>query len=423
MHFRYKAATLQGKLKNGTIEAASENKAVEFLQAQGLIPLKIVHAGAGSDLISDRDLPGGEARALPGKSFSLDLSTRFRKNVRSSDLIMFADHLSTMLSSGVNLNKSLMILSDLAENKHFSRIILDIHDKIRQGSFMWQALKTHPGVFPPVFVNMVRAGEAGGILDVVLGRLAQYMKGIQELKEYLVSSMVYPVILGLTAFASILVMLMVVVPRFAEIFSDMGIDLPLATQVMLTSGNFLQNYWWMIVVAAGAGFFSFKSFLSRPGGRQWWDRFKLKMPLIGSILLKIEIARFTKTLGALLKSGISILAALNIVKEILVNHTLRDSLDLVYNDLKQGRMLSASLEKNRVFPSLAVNMLAVGEESGSMPEMLEKVGDMYDKDLKAAIKSFTSLFEPLVILVMGVVIGAMVVSMLLAIFSLNELGI
>ncbi len=423
MKFIYKAATFDGKLQSGPIEAEDEKGAANLLQDRGLVPLEIVPAAAESGASISRDLPIRPGKSFFSRSSYPDWSLPLRKKIRSNDLIMFADHLSTMLSSGVNLNRSLMILSDLSENRHFSRVIQDIQNKIRQGSFLWQALKAYPDVFPPVFINMVRAGEAGGILDVVLNRLSQYMTGIQQLKEYLVSSMIYPVILGLTAFASILVMLLIVVPRFAEIFTDMGVDLPLATQMMLVCGHFLQNYWWLIVLVPAAGFFLFKYLVSKQGGRQRWDRFKLGLPLLGPILLKIEIARFTKTLGALLNSGISILSALNIVKEILTNQILRDSLDLVYNDLKQGWMLSASLEKNQVFPQLAVNMLGVGEESGRMPEMLEKLGDMYDKDLKTAIKSFTSLFEPMVILVMGLVIGAMVVSMLLAIFSLNELGI
>lgn len=423
MKFIYKAATFDGKLQSGAIEAEDEKCAANLLQHRGLVPLEIVPAAAESGASISRVLPIRPGKSFLSRSSSPDWSLSLRRKVRSNDLIMFADHLSTMLSSGVNLNRSLMILSDLSENRHFSRVIQDIQKKIRQGSFLWQALKAHSDVFPPVFINMIRAGEAGGILDVVLNRLSQYMTGIQQLKEYLVSSMIYPVILGVTAFASILVMLLIVVPRFAEIFTDMGVDLPLATQVMLVCGHFLQNYWWLIVLVPVAGFFLFKYLVSKHAGRQRWDRFKLGLPLLGTILLKIEIARFTKTLGALLNSGISILSALNIVREILTNQILRDSLDLVYNDLKQGWMLSASLEKNQVFPQLAVNMLAVGEESGRMPEMLEKLGDMYDKDLKRAIKSFTSLFEPMVILVMGLVIGAMVVSMLLAIFSLNELGI
>lgn len=424
MEFQYKATTFEGKVKEGKISARDEKSAVARIHAQGLIPLSVYLPGEEKKAKVPRLNAPGQVRDLK-KAFSglAALKLSLGKKVKTKDLIMFSEHLSTMLKAGITLNKCLTILADLTENKAFARIIREVHDQIREGSTLHQALEKHPAVFPGVFVNMVRAGESGGVLDVVLQRISEFLTEIQELKDYLVSSMIYPAILGFTAIASILIMLIIVVPRFAVIFSDMGIDLPMATQVMLTIGNFLQAWWWALIIGAGLVFFIFRYYISTPGGRDWWDRFKLSMPLIGPILLKVEIARFSKTLGTLLNSGVSILAAMHIVKGVVVNNSLKLMLDQVYNDLKQGRMLSSSLDQHRVFPSLAVNMLGVGEESGNMPEMLEKVGDMYDKDLKAAIKSFTALFEPMVILVMGLVIGVMVVSMLLAIFSLNELGI
>ena len=425
MEFEYKASTFEGKVRQGKIIARDEKSAVAKIHAQGLIPLSVFLPGSGAKTSRTPKLSAPAGGSDLKKAFSRLAAFKLGlgRKVKTKDLIMFSEHLSTMLKAGITLNKCMVILADLTENKTFAKIIKDVHNQIREGSSLYQALEKHPAVFPGVFVNMVRAGESGGVLDLVLKRVSEFLTEIQELKDYLVSSMIYPAILGFTAVGSILVMLIVVVPRFAEIFSDMGVELPMATAVMLAAGNFLQAYWWVLIAFAGLCFFMFRYFISTPGGRDWWDRFKLGIPLVGPILLKVEIARFSKTLGTLLASGVSILAAMNIVKGVVVNSSLKMSLDQVYDDLKQGRMLSGSLERHRVFPSLAVNMLGVGEESGNMPEMLEKVGDMYDKDLKGAIKSFTSLFEPMVILVMGLVIGAMVVSMLLAIFSLNELGI
>jgi len=425
MEFEYKATTFEGKVRQGKIIARDEKSAVAKIHAQGLIPLSVFLPGSGAKTSRTPKLSAPAGGSDLKKAFSRLAAFKLGlgRKVKTKDLIMFSEHLSTMLKAGITLNKCMVILADLTENKTFAKIIKDVHNQIREGSSLYQALEKHPAVFPGVFVNMVRAGESGGVLDLVLKRVSEFLTEIQELKDYLVSSMIYPAILGFTAVGSILVMLIVVVPRFAEIFSDMGVELPMATAVMLAAGNFLQAYWWVLIAFAGLCFFMFRYFISTPGGRDWWDRFKLGIPLVGPILLKVEIARFSKTLGTLLASGVSILAAMNIVKGVVVNSSLKMSLDQVYDDLKQGRMLSGSLERHRVFPSLAVNMLGVGEESGNMPEMLEKVGDMYDKDLKGAIKSFTSLFEPMVILVMGLVIGAMVVSMLLAIFSLNELGI
>lgn len=425
MEFIYKAATYEGKVRHGKILARDEKSAVAKIQAQGLVPLSVFLPGSDVRETRAPESASPDVGSEVKKAFSrlADFKPVLGRRVKTRDLIMFAEHLSTMLKAGITLNKCLIILADLTENKAFARIILDVHNQIREGSSLYQAMEKHPDVFPAVFISMVRAGETGGVLDLVLKRVSEFLEEIQKLKDYLVSSMIYPAILGLTAFVSLLIMLIVVVPRFAEIFTDMGVDLPLATSLMLMAGNFLQSNWWILLIIAGAGFFLFKYLIHTPKGRHWWDRFKLGLPVIGPILIKIEIARFSKTLGTLLSSGVSILAAMNIVKGVVVNTSLKMSLDKVYDELKQGRMLSGSLERHKVFPSLAVNMLGVGEESGNMPEMLEKVGEMYDKDLKVAIKAFTSLFEPMVILVMGLVIGAMVVSMLLAIFSLNELGI
>ena len=426
MVFYYKAATSEGMIRQGKINADDRKQAVSKIHAQGLIPLLVLEAEkqlSSIDPASKRKSGLEEAIGRPFFDFSCLQSKFGRRKVKNKDLIMFSENLATMLKAGISLNKSMSIQADLTENKIFKGVIQDIHNHVREGSTLHQALKKHPDVFPDVFASMIRAGETGGFLDQVLKRVGDFLREIQELKDYLVSSMIYPVILGITAFVSIMLMLTVVVPRFAGIFEDMGVELPAATKILLISGSFLLNYWWMLVLGAATVILTFRFIISTPGGRQSWDRFKIGVPMIGQILLKVETARFSRTLGTLLSSGVSILAAMNIVKGVVSNTALKSSLDLVYNDLKQGRMLSTSLENRRVFPALAVNMLGVGEESGKTPEMLEKVGDMYDKDIRSSIKSFTSIFEPLVILVMGLIIGAMVVSLLLAIFTLNELGI
>jgi general secretion pathway protein F len=426
VEFAYKAVSQEGKVYEGTQDGESEESVAVKLQGQGLIPLVITPAGQGTGRQRtgttpsiDRDTTGlrsGLWQRLASTSF------QFRGRVKTKDLILFAEHLSIMLQSGITLNKSLALLTELTENKNFSQVVHEIHNQIREGSSLWQSLGHYPKIFPVVFVNMVKSGEAGGVLDVVLERVAAYLRSVQELKEYLLSAMIYPAILGLTALGSIAVMLTVVVPRFAEIFSGMGVTLPLTTQVMLSSGTFLQQNWWILMLLIAGGLIGLRAALRSPTGRHKWDKTKLKLPFVGQIFHKIEIARFSRTLGTLLHSGVSILAAMNIVRGVVMNSVLQEALEDVYKDLKQGRMLSVSLEKRKVFPALAVSMLSVGEEAGNLSEMLEKVGEMYDKDLKSAIKSFTSVFEPAVILVMGLIVGAMVVSMLMAIFSVNQIG-
>lgn len=430
IEYSYKAVTTDGKLTQGVIKAVSEQAAALALQRQNLVVLRITSDNGKSGAVSG--MPSGRLQKGIKPQSRRQIDSRPKKRglslpgasgrPGSKDLIMFAENLSILLKAGIPLSRALGVLTDLMEKRRFREVVADVSNRIREGSALWQALQHHSAVFPPVFVNMVRAGESAGVLDVVLARLAEYQTGIQELKEYLVSSMVYPSILGLTAAGSIVIMLTLVVPKFAEIFSDIGVELPMATQIMLGAGQFLQSYWLVLTGLVAVCIMGFRATVRMPRGRLAWDRFKLGMPLLGSLFHKIEVARFSRTLGTLLASGLSILGAMNIVKGVVQNQILRDSIEQVYDDLKQGRMLSTSMEQRKVFPPLAVHMLGVGEETGALDTMLNKVGEMYDKDLKRTIKSFTSLFEPLVILVMGLVIGAMVVSMLLAIFSINEVA-
>ncbi len=416
--FQYRAVTPDGRSTAGTVRAAHETDVVRALQRQGLVVLRVTKGPEGAK-------PGGAAPVGPQRRFSwtgASPRTLFAGKPGPKDLILFAENLSVLLKAGIPLSRGLEVLGDLMENRRFSRIVGDVSNRIREGSSLWGALERHPAVFPPIFVNMVRAGEGAGVLDVVLDRVAEYLAGVQELKDYLFSSMIYPTVLGATAALSVVVMLTLVVPKFAEIFTDIGVELPLATMIMLNVGDFLQAYWLFLLgggVALGLGL---RSMVNTGRGRMAWDRLKLSLPMVGTMVQKIEVARFSRTMGTLLGSGLPILGALNIVKGVVFNQALRGALDQAYNDLKQGRMLSVALGKSRMFPPLAVHMLGVGEETGTLDTMLNKVGEMYDKDLKRAVKSFTALFEPLVILVMGLVIGAMVVSMLLAIFSINELA-
>ncbi len=419
IEYAYKALTSDGKMLNGSMSADDEQSVALLLQRQGLVPLRIwaSNGTSGSE-------PTGEGRqriffrGLMGKGFLPAMQGR----PGSKELIMFAENLSVLLRAGIPLNKSLSVLTELVEKRRFQEIIGNVSDRIREGSSLWQALQAQEGAFPEVFINMVKAGEAGGVLDVVLERVAEYLTGVQELKDYLISAMIYPVILGVTALGSIVVMLTVVMPRFAQIFADLGVAMPLATQVLLACGTFFQEYWFLLLLGAACAALALRALVRSESGGQRWDAIKLRLPMIGSIHKKIEISRFARTLGTLLGSGVSILSAMNIVQGVLMNRVLRSSMKEVYNDLKQGRMLSAALQRSEVVPPLAVHLLGVGEETGNMEDMLRKLAEIYDKDLRSAIKAFTSVFEPVVILTMGLVIGMMVVSMLLAIFSVNELA-
>ena len=433
MEFAFKAVEKGGRVKTGAMVAENERAVVLALQQQGLVPLRVTvenMTGTMKEPRASQKTPVSKAKKSrtlgPGKASALlrtELQFSFLQRVRTKDLIMFAEDLAILLESGIALNKSLSILGELTEKKRFQSVILDVHTRIREGSALHEALKAHPGVFPPVFVNMVKAGESGGVLDMVLRRLAEYLSGVQEIRDYFISAMIYPLILSLTAVGSIIVMLTFVVPKFAVIFSDLGMALPTATRIMMTMGDFLRDWWWLLLGFILALFFGLKMFIRTETGRRKWDGFKLGLPMFGTILKKIEIARFSRTLGTLLGSGVSILMAMRIVQGVVMNTMLGEKLDIVYQDLKQGRMLSRTIEKTGVFPALSVHMIGVGEETGRLDAMLNKVADIYDKELRATIKTLTSMLEPLIILAMGLVIGAMIVSMLLAIFSVNDINI
>ena len=434
--FSYRAVNPGGETTSGRLAAPDRRRAVAQLQRQGLIPLRVEPVVAGP--VSGPKPAAGKkkpvpasrsrtaAKAAPQGSASERLTAFFDRlpgrRPGTKELAGFAEDLGLLLKAGVPLNRALVILIDLIDKPRFKEIVRSLQEQVREGSTFWGALSRHPGVFPPVFIGMVRAGESSGILDATLERLALYLSGIQELKDFLFGAMIYPVILTLTTGVSIALLLALVLPKFAAIFADMGVALPTATRLMLEAGNFLHAWWWLLLGGTILFIFAFRRFYRHPEGRRVVDRLVLKVPGLGPLLVKIDLARFFRTLGAMLAGGLPILEALQIVGGVISNSVLREKVDHLREELRRGAVISRVLAADALFPSLAVHMIGVGEETGNLDEMLDKLAEMYDRELKVTIKALTSLFEPLVILFMGLVIGAIVISMLMAIFSVNELG-
>ena len=428
--FSYRAASAGGEVSSGQITAPDERQAASILQRQGLTPLQIqTVTGAGQNSFStapaapvksQRKKVKTSGRSLPTLSALLDKMPWRRPGVK--ELASFAEDLGLLLKAGVPLNRALVILVELVEKPLFSRVMESLREQVKEGSTFWGALRSHPQIFPPVFIGMVRAGESGGILDAALARLALYLNGIRELKEFLVGAMIYPLILTLTTGASIILLLAFVLPKFAAIFSDMGVALPTATRLMLSCGNFMQEWWWALGLGVASTIWGYRRFYRSSQGRLLIDRLSLRLPLFGTIFIKMDLARFFRTLGAMLASGVPILESLQVVGGVINNRILQQKVANLQEKLRQGAVISQVLAADPIFPSMAVHMIGVGEETGHLDEMLEKLAEMYDRELKVTIKALTSLFEPLVILFMGLVIGAIVVSMLMAIFSVNELG-
>ncbi|WP_321531234.1 type II secretion system F family protein [uncultured Desulfuromonas sp.] len=420
--YDYKAISPQGDVVTGQLQASSEAAAAMVLQQRGLTPLRIQADGSTAIQKKSRvkvKTAKPAAKSRSNERFSLPT---LQRRASTRDLVMFSQDLAALLNAGVPLPRSLKIIAELVEKKSFEAVIVDLHEQIKQGSTFWEALESHPNCFSPVFVHMVKAGEAGGVLDRVLERLGSYLDGVQELKEYLLSAMMYPLFLLVTAMASVTVLLTVVVPKFSVIFGDMGVALPFSTRVLLGMGTFLQNYWWAVLLVVIAMVVSIRLYSRSQTGRKRLDHLKLCLPGLGSLFKRIEISRFCRTFGTLLTSGIPILSSLQMVRGVLGNVVLSSSVKNVHAELKQGGTLSESLAATGFFPAMAIQMIAIGEETGRMDQMLVRIADMYDREIRVTIKSFTSLFEPLIILLMGLVIGAMVISMLLAIFSVNDMG-
>jgi len=383
------------------MDGITEENIVQSLHQLGYIPIRIV--------------------STQEKRTSLRLSSFLPKRVGLKNLLTFTQELSTLIAAGLPLDRSLSILGSLTENERLSETVKDVLKRIEGGNSLAEALGNHPRIFPKLYVNMVKAGESGGFLEVILSRLALYLQHTKEIRDYLISVMIYPLILTMVSGASIAILVTFVIPRFARIFSDMGQAIPLSTQIMLSVSYSIKSYWWVGIGVIVAIYLGLRVYNQNEERRLRWDRFKLRWVAVGDIIKKVEVARFSRTLGTLLQSGVSILSAFNLVKEISQNRVISRSITHVHDRLREGKAISKSLEEVGVFPPLAVHMIAVGEETGKLDEMLIKIAEAYEENVRNTIKRFVSILEPLIILVMGVVVGFIVISMLLAIFSINEI--
>ena len=393
--YSYRSTTMTGIVTEGVIEAADQKAAIEKLKNTGVIPLEVKAP-------ADRGL-----RARIG----------FKRS--KGDLGAFTAELSTLLEAGLPLDRSLHILSGISGQKGMKEVIQSLLQSIRGGSSFSDALRKHPETFPRIYVNMVRAGEAGGFLNVILERLNEFLESSKELKDHVVSAMIYPTILVFTGGVSIILLLTFVLPRFSVIFAELGSSLPLSTQILLSASEGLKSYGWLFLLLLLAAGFALRNYIATAAGRRLWDGLKLR--LMDDVTRKLETARFCRTLGTLLIGGVPLLDALNNAREVIGNRVIAEAIEAVSKGAKEGRGISEPLSRAGVFPPLALSMIRVGEETGTLNEMLIRVAVSYEKSLKEALKRFMSLLEPVMILAMGLIIGFIVISMLLAVFSISDI--
>jgi len=402
--YRYEAVDAAGETLRDELEAPTPDAAVEQLRDRGLLPLSVNEAKGGL-------LRGGLGQPLFSK----------RRALSRKAIGLFTQQLASLLGAGMPLDRALTILIGVAEDEQSKTLLERVQEKVRGGSALADALEAQ-GAFSRFYLNMIRAGEAGGALETVLKRLNEFLERSQALRETVTSALIYPTILLTVAALSVIILLTFVVPQFERLFADAGKALPLATQIVIAIGNGFQHYWWAGLLVIGLIVMTVRRQLSQPENRARWDHWLLRLPLIGDLIAKVETARLSRTLGTLLGNGVSLLNALTIVRETLSNQVLAVALGEVAEHAKTGRGLAEPLLETGNFPKLAVQMIRVGEETGQLQEMLIQVADTYDGEVQTAVKRLLTLLEPVLILGLGVVIAAIIMSILVAILSLNELA-
>ena len=397
--FTYKAIKGTGELIQGTLVAETEPALVAQLRRMGCMPIHV----------SAKD-------GATGASWSL----LKRRGASSSDRLHFARQLATLVRAGVPLDRSLSLCRDLAEKPALQAVIGATLKELRNGQSLANSLAANPRFFPPLYVAMVRAGEASGTLPAVLDRLVEFEEFSAELRGYLVSALIYPIVLLAVGSVAIAFLLGFVVPRFAQIFEEAGKELPLPTQVLMDVSQAFRDYGWIAAIVIVVAVLLFMHWVRTESGRLRWDQWRLKAPLLGDVSLKLEIARFAKTMGTLLNQAVPIISALRLTREVLSNRRVAAAVEPLIQGVKRGQGLAGPLAETGMFPALATQLMTLGEQTGKLDSMLLELATIYDREVRVATKRLVALVEPAVILAMGLVVGTIVISTLLAIVSINE---
>ncbi|MGC9070264.1 MAG: type II secretion system F family protein [Elusimicrobiales bacterium] len=392
--YRAKDPTKNNKIVEGEIEAESKEKAILNLKAKRLQVVDIV-----------------------------PVKRKLKKaKISSKDIAIFSRQLSTLVSSGVPIIQSLSILESQSENLNFAKVIRTIKKDIEGGLSISDAMAKHPKIFGELYVSMIRAGELGGVLDVILDRLSIYLESSQALKEKVKSAMIYPMVVGAIAIVITIFLVIYVIPIFKGIFEGFGTELPLITRAVIFVSDMLKRYLIFLVLAGFGFYYILKRYISTPKGRRRFDYIMLNLPIFGILLKKVAIAKFSRTLATLIKSGVPILQGLETVAKTSGNTIIEDIIMESMKSIKEGGKISEPLKKGGIFPEMVVQMISVGEETGNLDAMLFKIADFYDQEVETAVKGLTSMIEPLVMVFMGVVIGFIVIAMFIPMFEMGEIA-
>ena len=403
--YEYTALDGAGKNLNGIIDADSAVAARQKLRGSGIFPVQVKKTSS-----RPKDVP----------SSSVTVSNIFQR-VKPGELSATTRQLSILLGAGVTLVASLDALIAQIANPLLKKIMAQVKESVNEGKSLAFSLSQHPKIFSQIYINMVRAGEASGSLDLVLDRLAEFSEHQDALRGRFKAALAYPVFMFFIGSIILFFLVTFIVPNITKIFSDMHQTLPLPSLVLIGVSNFLKSFWWLVLLVLGGCVILIKKLIKTPRGNHIWDEIKLRTPVIGAIYMKMAMARFGRTLGSLLRSGVPPLTALQIVRNIVNNTLIAEVIDNAMEEIEAGASLATSLAQSRWFPPIVIQMISVGEQSGELENMLDKVAEVYERETESKIMAMTSMLEPVMILVMGVVVGFIVISILLPIFEMNQM--
>jgi type IV pilus assembly protein PilC len=392
--FEYTARSQTGQIQKGQMDVTSKDEVSAYLRKNRLI------------LVSVREAPKQIKFSMGGP------------RVKTRDIVIFTRQFATMINAGLPLVQSLNILANQTENKTLAEVTRGVVYDVESGNTLADAFSKHPKAFSSLYVNMVAAGEAGGILDTILLRLATFLEKNDALVRKVKGAMIYPGVIISVAAIAICILLVFVIPTFQTMFASAGLELPLPTRVVIAMSDFLIGYWWAILLAAAGAFFGIRSYYATAPGRLQIDALMLKAPILGDVIRKSAVSRFTRTLGTLVSSGVSILEGLEITAKTAGNQVVHNAIMESRQSIAGGETIAAPLEKSRVFPPMVISMIAVGEQTGGLDEMLSKIADFYDEEVDVAVSALLSLLEPAMIVGLGVIVGGMVIAMYLPIFDM-----
>lgn len=405
--FRYTGVDARGKKSLGVVDAENERAARLKLRRMGIFPTEVGEEGVGPQKVS-----------LTGK---FDPGS-YLKRVKLKDVALMTRQLSTLLNAHIPLVDALTAISDQMENLKLKAVLTNIRERVTEGTKFSDALKAHPKIFGDLYVNMINAGESSGTLNLVCERLSEFVEGQVQLRGKMMGAMMYPIIMAVLAVVMIVVLLIVLVPKLTSIFAETGQALPLPTRIMIGASSMVSNYWYVFIVLIGLCVWGWKKWMKTDSGRHWYDKRILKFPIFGKLNRMVVISRFTRTLATLLSSGVPLLVAMDIVRNMITNSVIKRVVEQTRDNVREGQSVAEPLRRSGEFPPLVTHMIAIGEKTGGLEVMLEKIADSYDTEVNNLVSTLTTLLEPIMILAMAAVIGFIVISVLLPIMKLNQLA-